>query len=116
MVAFAAVVAVVTGCDSGGATRTAIAICAASVPGWRSASSTSVSYIRHFKTSNLQPVSPFVHAFGTAPDNAAAAWCWTEPRSHTFRAYAATVGHRPIMIAELSGPSMKLPKGAPTIV
>ena len=77
---------------------------------------TTVSNIRHFKTSNLQSVSPFAHAFGSAPSDALAAWCWTEPRAQTFRAYAATDGHQPVVIAEVSGPSMKLPHGAPTII
>lgn len=106
---------VASGCGSG-APHTAKAVCSESLPHWRTASVTTVASIRHFKTSGLQKVSPFAHAFGSVADRALAAWCWTSPKSRTYRAYAATHGQKPILIAEIEGQAGGPPKGPPVIL
>src|SRR3954466_16143081 len=94
----------------------ATSICDEEVPAWVTAAPSTVADIRHFKTGNLQTVSPFAHAFGSVPGRAPAAWCWVGGRPKTFRDYAATGGQKPIVIAEISGASDTPPTGAPTIL
>lgn len=101
---------------TGGQPRTATQICTDQVPNWQTATATTVGYIRRFKTSSFQQVSPFAHAFGSASDDELAAWCWVQRGPKTFRAYAATHGKKAVMIAEITGASTKAPKGPPTIL
>ena len=100
----------------GGQPHTANQICTEAVPNWQTATATTVGYVRHFKSSALQRQSPFEHAFGSSSDSDLAAWCWVQRGTKTFRAYAATNGEKPIMIAEITGASTTAPKGPPTIL
>jgi hypothetical protein len=96
--------------------HTAKAVCSEAVPHWQTASATRVRFIRHFRTSGLQKLSPFARVFGAVPDRALAAWCWTSPRPRTYHAYAVTHGQKPILIASYYNQRGRTPKGRPVII